>query len=48
MRHSFGILSIPQAFLSFREFINFCKSQGLNLSGGGGGGHLQFGAELVL
>jgi hypothetical protein len=26
--------SIPHAFLSFKEFINFCKSRGLILSGG--------------
>jgi hypothetical protein len=34
LRHSLGMLSIPQAFLSFSEFISFCKSQGLTLSGG--------------
>jgi hypothetical protein len=34
LRHLFEIPSIPQAFLSFREYINFCKSRGLILSGG--------------
>jgi hypothetical protein len=32
--HSFGMPSIPQAFRSFRDSINFCKSHGLILSGG--------------
>jgi hypothetical protein len=32
--HSFGVPSIPQAFLSFNEFSNFCKSHGLILAGG--------------
>jgi hypothetical protein len=31
LRHSFGIPSVPQAFLSFRDSINFCKSNGLIL-----------------
>jgi hypothetical protein len=26
--------SVPQAFFNFKEFSNFCKSQGLILSGG--------------
>jgi hypothetical protein len=34
LRHSFGIPSIPQAFLIFNEFIIFWTSQGLTLSGG--------------
>jgi hypothetical protein len=34
LRHSFGMPSIPQAFLNFKEFINFCKSQGLIFWGG--------------
>jgi hypothetical protein len=34
LRHSFGMPSIPQAFRSFRETINFCKSRGLIFSGG--------------
>jgi hypothetical protein len=34
LRHSFGMPSIPQAFLNFSEFISFCKSQGLTISGG--------------
>jgi hypothetical protein len=29
LRHSFGMSSIPQAILNFKEFINFCKSDGL-------------------
>jgi hypothetical protein len=36
LRHSFGMPSIPQAFFNFKEFSNFCKSQGLVLPGGGG------------
>jgi hypothetical protein len=32
--YSFGMPSIPQAFLSFREFTNFCRSRGLILLGG--------------
>jgi hypothetical protein len=34
LRHSFGMLSIPQAFLNFKEFINFYKSHGLIFLGG--------------
>jgi hypothetical protein len=34
LRHSFGMPSIPQAFLNFKEFINFCKSHGLIIWGG--------------
>jgi hypothetical protein len=34
LRHSFGMISIPQAFLKFRECIKFCTSQGLTLSWG--------------
>jgi hypothetical protein len=30
LRHSFGMPSIPQAFLSFKEFINFFKSHVLS------------------
>jgi hypothetical protein len=33
LRHSFRIQSIPQAFLNFKDFINFCISQGLILWG---------------
>jgi hypothetical protein len=33
LRHSFGMPSVPQAFLSFREFTNFCRSHGLIFSG---------------
>jgi hypothetical protein len=29
LRLSFRMPSIPQAFLSFKEYINFCKSRGL-------------------
>jgi hypothetical protein len=29
LRHSFRIPSIPQAFLNFKDFINFCTSHGL-------------------
>jgi hypothetical protein len=36
LRHSFGMLWILQAFRSFREFINLCKSHGHILLGGGG------------
>jgi hypothetical protein len=32
LRHSFGMPSIPQVFLNFKDFINFCKSHGLNWS----------------
>jgi hypothetical protein len=46
MRHSFGMPSIPQAFLSFKEFINFCTSRGLILWGGGS--CLRFPVELEL
>jgi hypothetical protein len=35
LRHSFGMPSISHAFLNFGEG-NFCMSQGLTLSGGGG------------
>jgi hypothetical protein len=34
LRHSFGMPSILQAFLSFREFTIFCRSHGLILSEG--------------
>jgi hypothetical protein len=34
LRHSFGMLSIPLAFLNFKELISFCKTHGLLLSGG--------------
>jgi hypothetical protein len=34
LRHSFGTPSIPQAFLNFKDFINFCTSHGLILGGG--------------
>jgi hypothetical protein len=34
LKHSFEIPSIPQAFLNFNEFINFCISQGLTFSKG--------------
>jgi hypothetical protein len=37
--------SIPQTFLSFKEFINFCKSHGLILTGGS---CLRFHVELGL
>jgi hypothetical protein len=33
LRHSFGMLSIPQAFFSLRELISFSMSQGITLSG---------------
>jgi hypothetical protein len=33
LRHSFGMPSIPQDFLNFKELINICKSRGLILSG---------------
>jgi hypothetical protein len=33
LRLSFGMPPIPQAFLSFGEFTNFCSSHGLILSG---------------
>jgi hypothetical protein len=33
LRHSFGMPSIPQAFLNFKDFINFCTSHGLILWG---------------
>jgi hypothetical protein len=36
LRRSFGMPSIPQPFPNFKEFINFCKSQGQILWGGGG------------
>jgi hypothetical protein len=32
-RHSFGMPSIPQAFLNFEEFIHFCISHGVILWG---------------
>jgi hypothetical protein len=35
LRHSFVTSLIPQAFPSLKEFINFCKSHGLILWGGG-------------
>jgi hypothetical protein len=34
LRYLFGMSSIPQAFLNFKELITFCKSYGLILSGG--------------
>jgi hypothetical protein len=33
LRHTFGMPSIPQDSLNFKELINFCKSHGLILSG---------------
>jgi hypothetical protein len=33
LRHSFLMPSVPQAFLNLREFVIFCTSQGLTLSG---------------
>jgi hypothetical protein len=33
LRHSFGMPSIPQDFLNFKELVMFCKSHGLILSG---------------
>jgi hypothetical protein len=35
LRHSFRMPSIPQAFLNFKDCINFCKSRGLFLWGVG-------------
>jgi hypothetical protein len=34
LMHSFGMPSIPQGFLNFKELNNFCKLHGLILSGG--------------
>jgi hypothetical protein len=34
LRHSFGMPSIPQDFLNFKDLISFCKSHGLILSRG--------------
>jgi hypothetical protein len=46
LSHSFGMPSILQAFLNFREFINFCKTHGLILGGGGGCVRLRVELEL--
>jgi hypothetical protein len=31
LKHSFGMPSIPQAFLNFKDFITFCTSHGRTL-----------------